>query len=115
MTLSKAVCSICWDVLFIWLCAADVLLSQSWPSFLPRGDCTFSSRLHAVVLRGLGFSFYARRVPDARPRGLGLCSVLCRVSGELCSGAPELGSTGFSSQSRGAPTPSIIQHVTPQG
>lgn len=112
MTLSKAVCRICRDVLFIWLCAVDVLLSQSWPSFLPRGDGTLLPPSHAVVPHGLGFTFYAKRVPDAQPHGPGLCSLPCRVGGELCA---ELSSTGFSSQNRGAPTPSIVQHVIPQG
>lgn len=58
MTLSKAVFSICRDVLFIWLYAVDVLLSQSWPSFLPRGDCTPLPRSRAMLLRGLGYAFF---------------------------------------------------------
>lgn len=63
--------------------------TQSWPSFLPRGDRTLLQHSRAVVRHGLGFNFYAKEVPDAQRHGLGLCSLLCRVGGEWCSGEQE--------------------------
>lgn len=118
MTLSKAVFSICRDVLFIWLYAVDVLLSQSWPSFLPRGDCTPLPRSRAVLLRGLGFAFLCQA--SARwtaPWAGALLLAVPRWQRAVLrrAGASELGSAGFSSKNHDAPTPSITQHAIAQG
>lgn len=113
MTLSKAVCSLCRDGLFIWRCAVDVSLCQSWPSFLPRGEFTLFPRSYALSCVDWVSLFIPSKCQTHRRMGLG-SAPCCAMSGELRhAGAPELGSTGFSSQNHDAPTPT--QHVIPQG
>lgn len=110
MTLSKAVCGLCRDGLFIWLCAVDVSLCQSWPSFLPRGEFTLFPRSYALSC----VDWVSLSMTSARCTGTWAWALLLAVpcQGEVRhAGAPELGSTGFSSQNHDAPT--LTQQVIP--